>query len=124
MFMMNNCCKVNLNLFFTDCDNKKITPEFQKSYELLASLPENSVENSVEKFIAELESRLTLIQPILGEQTEVFLGYCQEDITKLSDFFAHKFRKFGMDAVEVQKILRRIWLATPCKDKRLNYDLI
>lgn len=120
---MNNCCKINLDLFFTDWNNKQISPEFQRAYETLADQPENSEENSVEKFIAELNSRLALIQPILGDQTEEFLGYCQEDITKLSDFFAHKFRKFGMDAVEVQKILRRIWLATPCKDKRLNYDL-
>ena len=78
---MNNCCKINQDLFFTDWDNKKVTPEFQQAYELLASLPENSAENSVETFIAELESRLTLIQPILGEQTEGFLGYCQEDIS-------------------------------------------
>ena len=119
---MNNYCKINLDLFLTDRNNKQISPEFQRAYETLADQPENSEENSVEKFIAELNSRLTLIQPILRNKTEVFLGYCQEDITKLSDFFAHKFRKFGMDAVEVQKILRRIWLATPCKDKRLNYD--
>ena len=121
--MMDNCCKINQDLFFTDWDNKKVTPELQQAYELLASLPENSSENSVETFIAELESRLALIQPLLCEKTEDFLGYSQEDIVILNNFFAGQFQKFGMDAVAVQNILRRIWLATPCKDKRLNYDL-
>ena len=120
---MNNCCKINLDLFFTDRNNKQISPEFQRAYETLADQPENSAENSVEKFIAELESRLTLIKPLLCEKTEEFLGYCKEDILILNNFFTHKVPMSGMITATVREILCKTWWSTPCEDKRLSFDL-
>jgi hypothetical protein len=120
---MKNEVKLNIHMFFPEMQNDEISAEQHKALETLLALPELDQEDSVEKFIAELESRLALIKPILGDQTEEFLGYNQDDITKLADFFAGKFKRFGMDAVAVQKILRNIWLRTPRQDKRLNYNL-
>ena len=120
---MKNEIKLNIHLFCPEQQNDDISVEQHKAFETLLALPELDQEDSVKKFTTELESRFALIKPILGDQTEEFLGYNQDDITKLADFFAGKFKRFGMDAVAVQKILRNIWLQTPCEDKRLNYKL-
>ena len=120
---MKNEIELNIHLFFPEQRNEEISAEQPKALETLLALPELDQEDSVEKFTSELASRLALIKPILADQTEEFLGYNQEDITKLADFFAGKFKRFGMDAVAVQKILRNIWLRTPREDKRLNYNL-
>lgn len=120
---MKNEVKLNIHMFFPEMQNDEISAEKNAALEKLINLPINDAEDSVEKFTSELESRFALIKPILGDQTEEFLGYCQSDITKLSDFFAGRFVRFGMDAVAVQKILRNIWMQTPCEDGRLNYFL-
>ena len=120
---MKNEVKLNIHLFFPEQQNDEISIEEHNALEKLTDLFSLETENSVEKFIAELKSRLALIKPLLGKKTEKFLGYCQEDIVKIENFFAGKYEKFGMDAVAVQKILRSVWLRTPCEDKLLNYDL-
>ncbi|MBQ7395631.1 MAG: GHKL domain-containing protein [Lentisphaeria bacterium] len=120
---MKNKVKLNIHMFLPELQESDITAEQNDALAALLALPELDQKDSVEKFTSELKSRFELIKPILGNQTEEFLGYKLEDITILANFFNCKFEKFGMDAVAVQKILRNIWLQTPSEDTRLNYGL-
>ena len=121
MIMENAARKINLDLFLTDRCNENISPEYQKAYDKLASLPELT-DISIDSFLSELRERWDLLCPVLGEQTKDFLGYCKGDIETIQNFFtADHFD--GIDALSVQAALRAIWLKTPCTDNRLNFDL-
>lgn len=123
---MKNEIELNIHLFFPEQLHDEISAEKHAALEKLINLPPNDAEDSVEKFTSELESRFALIKPILGAETEEFLGYKQEDIAIISNFFS---RKFGVNNQEmlaatcVQMVLEKTWLQTPRNDKRLNYDL-
>lgn len=119
---MKNEVKLNIHMFYPEQLDKEISNNEHQALSKLLSLEYESL-YSIEMFIAELKSRWTIIELIMKEQTASFLGYTLSDIAKVDNFFAKKFEKFGMEAVEVQKILRNIWMKTPCEDKRLDYEL-
>ena len=119
---MENITKINLELFSSDFSDREISAEYKKAYEVLAALPERASELSVETFCTELRQRWSDLFPILGEETKDFSGYSLDDVNVIEDFFNAEIFN-GMDAVKVQKILRSVWMQTPCQDKNLNFDL-
>ena len=120
---MKNEVKLNKHLFFPEQQNEEFSDKQDIALKELIKREPVDAENSIEKFTSELENRFNSIKEILDDETSDFLGYNQEDIETIKNFFDGKYKKFGMDAVAVQKILRSIWLKTPCKDKCLSYDL-
>lgn len=112
--------EINQDLFFsTDHEWSEIACQ---AFEKLEAQPPLEAPPSVKLFVEELHSRLKLLQPILGSETEKFLGYSGEDVVAIVAFFeARQFN--GMEAVRVQTILRKIWMHTPQGDMRLTREI-